>query len=308
MIQIHFKNPKIKTVEKLYYQLGLTKKGKGKQDELRQRPNAVNSWCKANLIMDGKAYSFPEIIKADFNVLTKIKQKIDDKKIVMPDDLKKYMINTLYEKRFPRKDFVDALEVTVCPYCNRNFVNSALDKTMCDLDHFYEKSEYPILAISFYNLVPVCHYCNHTKSTNKIAVSSHDSRFKTDELLTFDFHIRGIDFLNDKQQLGVEIYDAKEISSNIDILKLRELYQIHTDVVQEYIKKVMVFEPGYLNYLANEYKDLFISKEELYRIVFGNYYEEETYGKRPLSKMVSDILVDLLMLYYSIDLKNTSNE
>ncbi len=33
-----------------------------------------------------------------------------------------------------------------------------------------------------------------------------------------------------------------------------------------------MFEPGYLNYLANEYTDLFASKEELYRIVFGNYF------------------------------------
>ena len=177
------------------------------------KPQAVDDWCKANLIIDGKAYSFPEIIKADFNTLTRIRQEIDVNNLAMPDDLKNYMINTLYEIRFPRKEFVDALEVTVCPYCNRNFVNSTFDKTMCDLDHFYEKSEYPVLAISFYNLIPVCHYCNHTKSTNKITYSSHDGRFKTDEMLAFDFHIRGMDFLYDKQQLGIEIYDAKEIES-----------------------------------------------------------------------------------------------
>lgn len=96
-------------------------------------------------------------------------------------------------------------------------MNSALEKTMCDLDHFYEKSEYPVLAISFYNLIPVCHYCNHTKGTNQITYSSHNEKFKTDELLTFDFHIKGMDFLNDKQQLGIEIYGAKEVESNIKI-------------------------------------------------------------------------------------------
>lgn len=307
MIPIHFKNPEVNTVESLYCKLELAKKGKGKQEDLRKKPQAVDDWCKANLIIDGKAYSFPEIIKADFNTLTRIRHEIDVNNIVMPDDLKNYIINTLYEIRFPRKEFVDALEVTVCPYCNRNFVNSTFDKTMCDLDHFYEKSEYPVLAISFYNLIPVCHYCNHTKSTNKITYSSHDSRFKTDEMLTFDFHIRGMDFLTDKHQLGIEIYDAKQIKSNIDVLKLRELYQIHTDVVQECIKKAMVFEPGYLNYLANEYKDLFASKEELYRIVFGNYYDEETYDKRPLSKMITDILRDLILLCHSMDLRDMSD-
>lgn len=117
-----------------------------------------------------------------------------------------------------------------------------------------------------------------------------------------------MDFLNDKQQLGIEIYDAKEIESNVDILKLRELYQIHTDVVQECIKKAMIFEPGYLKYLLNEYRDLFVSKEELYRVVFGNYYEEEAYGKRPLSKMTSDILRDLMMICYSVDLRVETDE
>ncbi len=307
MIPIQFKNPAVNTVESLYCQLGLTKSRNGNQKNLRKKPEAVDNWCRANLIIDGKVYSFPEVIKAEFSTLIQIKQKIDDDNLVMPDDLKNYMINTLYEIRFPRKEFVDALEVTVCPYCNRNFVNSTSDKTMCDLDHFYEKSEYPVLAISFYNLVPVCHYCNHTKSTKKITYSSHNDRFKTDELLTFDFHIRGMDFLNDKQQLGIEIYDTKEIESNIDVLKLRELYQIHTDVVQECIKKAIMFEPEYLRYLSNEYKDLFASEEELYRIVFGNYYEE-AYGKRPLSKMTSDILRDLMLLCYSMDLRNTTNK
>lgn len=308
MIPIYFKNPEVTTIEKLYFNLGLTKKGKGKQKLLRKKPKEVDDWCRVNLIIDGKAYTFPDVIKADFSTLTRIREEIDNKRLVMPVKLKKYMINTLYEIRFPRKEFVDALEVTVCPYCNRNFVNSTFDKTMCDLDHFYEKSEYPILAISFYNLIPVCHYCNHTKATRKITYSCHDNKYKTDSLLTFDFHIRGIDFLNNKQQLGIEIYDSKEIKSNIDVLKLRELYQIHTDVLQECIKKAMIFQPGYLNYLANEYKDLFSSKEELYRIVFGNYYGEDAYGKRPLSKMTSDNLWDLMMLYYLTDLKNMSDE
>ena len=127
MIPIHFKNPEATTIEKLYFNLELTRKGKGKQKLLRKRPKEVDDWCRANLIIDGKAYTFPDVIKADFSTLTRIKEEIDDKRLVMPDELKKYMINTLYEIKFPRKEFVDALEVTVCPYCNRNFVNSTFD-------------------------------------------------------------------------------------------------------------------------------------------------------------------------------------
>lgn len=266
MIPIYFKNPEKSTIEKLYCQLGLTKNGKKTQNELRKKPKAVDDWCKANIRINGNSYSFSEIIKADFSTLTRIKEELDDKKPIMSDELKNYMIDRLYENRFPRKEFVDALDVTVC------------------------------------------HYCNHTKGTNQITYSSHNEKFKTDELLTFDFHIKGVDFLNDKQQLGIEIYSSKEVESNIKFLRLRELYQIHTDVVQECIKKAMMFEPDYLNYLANEYKDLFKSEEELYRILFGNFYEENAYGKRPLSKMTSDILRDLIMTYYSRDLRNISGK
>lgn len=303
MIPIHFKKPEDDIIENLYNKLGLIKMGKGKKKELKKAPKAIDDWCRLNIQIDGYSYSFEEIIKADFNTLTCIKKKIDDNNLSLPIDLKKYMLDTLYKRYFPRQEFVDALEITVCPYCNRNFVNSAYYRTMCELDHFYEKSDYPILAVSFYNLVPVCHNCNHVKGTKNISYSPHDGRFKTDELLTFDFHITGMDFLHDKQQLGIEIYDTNEIKGNIDILKLREVYQIHTDVVQECIKRAIVFEPSYINYLANEYQDLFDSTEEMYRIIFGNYYKEDTYGKRPLAKMSSDIIRDLIMLCYAIDLR-----
>lgn len=108
--------------------------------------------------------------------------------------------------------------------------------------------------------------------------------------------------------MGIEIYDTDVIPDNVVKLKLREVYQIHTDVVQECIKKAIIFEPSYFHYLANEYDELFDSEEEIFRIAFGNYYEEEAYGKRPLAKMTSDILRDLMLLYYSMDLRNVSGK
>ena len=52
-----------------------------------------------------------------------------------------------------------------CPYCNADTVyafkkNNAKQSAVSALDHFYPKSQYPFLALSLYNLVPVCARCN----------------------------------------------------------------------------------------------------------------------------------------------------
>lgn len=60
----------------------------------------------------------------------------------------------------------------------------------------------------------------------------------------------------------------------------------------------MIFNPDNLDYLCTEYKGLFDSKEELYKLVFGNYIDEESFSKRPLAKLMHDIYEDLFDIYY----------
>ncbi|WP_102269604.1 hypothetical protein [Massilicoli timonensis] len=177
---------------------------------------------------------FTIIIKADFETLGKISEKLDELKSFQH---KEFMINKLYLQRFTRNEFVESLGVPVCPYCNRNFVNSAKKRTMCDLDHFYNKDEYPLLAVSFYNLVPVCHSCNHAKGTKNIDYSPHDKKYKTNDLVNFDFYLRSMNFLYNSKDIGVEIEESKQFVRNIKVLKLSEVYQIHSDIVQDCIKR-----------------------------------------------------------------------
>ena len=135
---------------------------------------------------------------------------------------------------------------------------------MCDLDHFYDKETYPILAVSFYNLVPVCHACNHAKASNAISYSPHNTKFNTDDLLSFDFYIGGIDYWVDNKQIGIEIDCSRELESNVQELKLREVYQIHSDIVQECIKKAIMFNPDSLSIAMG------------ILITFGSYMKKDT--------------------------------
>lgn len=257
----------------------------------------INEWCKENIHMNGHSYTFPEIIQADFKTLYAI-TKICDSCVNLPDNCKNFIITKLYKKRFPRMEFMQATGVTVCPYCNRNFVNPATSRTMCDLDHFFSKDKYPILAVSFYNLVPVCHSCNHVKHKAMLSYSPHDLRYKTDDILTFDFFIKDINFLVNPKQIGIEIDESPIMTANIEELKLKDMYQLHTDLIQECIKKSMIFNPVYINYLYHTYNELFESEGELINIIYGNYLNDESYKRRPLSKLTSDIVKNILEILY----------
>lgn len=71
---------------------------------------------------------------------------------------------------------------SVCPYCGCNLIQqfeadpSKPDSTKrsWQLDHFFDKATHPLLALSFYNLVPSCSFCNSTalKGNNPIGTVS----------------------------------------------------------------------------------------------------------------------------------------
>lgn len=59
------------------------------------------------------------------------------------------------------------LHVDVCPFCNRIYTSTLFRGSVrASFDHFYPKSVYPYLAISLFNLIPICDVCNKNKSDN----------------------------------------------------------------------------------------------------------------------------------------------
>ena len=69
------------------------------------------------------------------------------------------------KKEFSKEDFLKALDIKVCPYCNRSYIECIDNndkKTLIkgQIDHFYSKKEYPFLALSRFNLIPCCSDCN----------------------------------------------------------------------------------------------------------------------------------------------------
>ena len=267
----------------------------------RGKIEKIEKWCEKYLNnVDEKKYSFNAIVEALPEELLSIKEYLDKtydvseiKKELLDAKEKCYIVRTLYGdmKTDAKNILLKNLNVLVCPYCNRNYVISDENINTCELDHFIPKSKYPIFASSFYNLIPSCPYCNGKKKEKEFKIYPHAQKKKTDELLRFTYHILGSEYLREKEYLNIklEVLDEAYLEQ-VDILKLEEPYNYHKDIVQDVLKKKQIFSDAYLDSICKEFPKLFESEEDIKELVYGVPVKEDEYGKRPLSKMIHDIV------------------
>jgi len=224
----------------------------------------------------------------DWQELYKILRKeIFDKEYNLWSDRKKYGAYA----------FVKELGLETCPYCNRNYtfiVDSDNGKLRPEIDHFYPKSIYPFLAMSFYNLIPSCSICNHTKG-NQVKKNLENPYELENETYKFTYFPTSIDFsMVEKEQYNFDSFKIELIGNkdNIELFKLEELYKQHKDIVLELLIKKAYYPESYINELAQ----FGFGKDEIYRYLFSNYNQDEDLHKRPLSKLVRDISEELGLL------------
>ncbi|MGG4409242.1 hypothetical protein ABER75_10930 [Niallia taxi] len=260
----------------------------------------INCWFQAN----GSGLSFEDVILADMKSLPKIKNAYSGSTLsaevkYIKDNLystyfansSKYLIDTEYNAA----KLVHKLDISVCPYCNRNFINNVTYanrglKRTSQIDHFYCKEKYPFLAMSFYNLIPSCPSCNHIKSTDRVYYSPYDSRYGSSDLLQFNFIIKSLDFIKDSNQLEITLTPInKRIKSNIEVFRLRSQYEIHKDIVQELFNKKLIYTDARLKEINENFSELFNDEEDMKRTIFGNFFKEENIHKRPLAKLTKDV-------------------
>lgn len=76
------------------------------------------------------------------------------------------------------------------PNATNNYKNKD-GKILFDLDHFYLKSRYPFLSLSFYNLIPCCGLCNSRfRSTKDFNITTHINPYyeSFDDNYLFEFN------------------------------------------------------------------------------------------------------------------------
>ena len=202
-----------------------------------------------------------------------------------------------------RKLLLSAMHVNVCPYCNRQYITSYIEQgtlqATADIDHFYAKDHYPFLAISLFNFVPSCTICNsrlkHTLDFYVIPhINPHNNEFGNRAV----FRLRNISSITCKDELP-DIYiecleNDEELANSIRTFRLESIYNAsHKDFVRDLITKAQIFSDQQLQEYLDLFDGLFQDENEMRRIIYGAYLQNDQLGFRPMSKLSRDILLDL---------------
>lgn len=208
-------------------------------------------------------------------------------------------------KKLPNDNLIEATGADVCPYCNRVFIKNVDGKdgkqVKGQLDHFYDKAQYPYLAILKYNLIPSCPFCNgptgkHSKDAEEEGLVSP---FMLESADTMKFHIdiNGSDFVDmnacaDAISIRITYNNTNDMKNNVRVFHIEELYNSHTDYAAEmYFRNLMRQSEAYKKFVSD--LQLNMSSEDFHRMIFGFSNKEEDICKRPISKFCKDILEDL---------------
>lgn len=248
--------------------------------------------------------SLEKLVKSNFDYIKNLINEYNSKNL----DYSKHEIAKYFKELYYRLDntkIVQALGIRVCPYCNRNYILSFKNKSgpqlTAQLDHFYNKSTYPFLAVSIFNLIPSCPTCNVRKhAKDKDILNPYLDCF--DENATFVY--RGI--LNDHNHL--DFFHEKRI--NLDIIiknnkkqkltkeyskmfNIKELYLEHRDIVSDLLKKEIIYTESYISSFYNNYKDLFDNEKEVIEMILNTNIDKNNMHNKPMTKLTCDIAKQL---------------
>ncbi|MBI3217895.1 MAG: hypothetical protein HYZ44_00115 [Bacteroidetes bacterium] len=204
------------------------------------------------------------------------------------------------KSRYDAYKLADSLDVRTCTYCNRNYTNTVIrndgDKlTRPQFDHYFDKATYPVLAISFYNLIPSCSICNSSvKGTQKMNLADYMHPYLDNNLNDIRFTYKYSLESKSGLRILVKTPPASKASNSVKAFAIEEVYNSHTGELLDLIKTRQYFSDRYLSILSsNLLRDVIVSKEDLYRIVFGTEFDSDNFMNRPFSKFKRDILKEL---------------
>lgn len=321
----------IKDINKIRYsfdkliseEIGLEKstlcKSKQRLEKLYDDSNTVQREAIQPFIDDFKGF----LLQTPFeqNELLKFWNKLDSKLFYDPNQKGKRkttvfgvaILNALKYLSFQKSyaaTIVKETGIKACPYCNAMLtVVQRKTKTKklharCQLDHFFPKEKFPLLSISFFNLIPSCGQCNHAKSSNDVVLGK-DFHLYAQETPTegFLFKLSNISVANylmsrNIEKLSIEFQPGIDgsvlINQNHEAnFNITGLYETQKDVAEELLIKSQSYNPSRITELAHL---MGLPEATVERMIIGTYTNKEDIHKRPMTKMIQDISRQLGMI------------
>lgn len=226
--------------------------------------------------------------------------------------------NEISQKKRRSYYISQSLGTFTCPYCNRHYTITTVSGTKAassgnmkkgsriarpHLDHWFDKSDFPMLSLNIFNLIPCCPVCNSSiKGKTEFRLDTHIHPYLYDKPEP-PFRFKRV--LNPEPKglmrfiVDIDTSDCDEKEKRMaKDLSLAEIYAYHgmleaKDLMDWSIENT----PDYINELFKgtlaKYK---CSVEDAFRIFFGTEYLPTKNLDRPLSKLKRDILIQLGLL------------
>lgn len=201
-----------------------------------------------------------------------------------------------------------------CTYCNRQYTITLKKDgefiTRPQFDHWFPKSVFPLLALSFYNLIPSCSICNSSAKGDQIFSFKkliHPYKRSSPET---DFRFS---YLPDgKGGWKIDLYNLKGVEKEtFEVFKLKDIYNYHYKLEAKDLLDLAIKNNGtYIEWLLNdmEKKEIVPSYKEAYRLLFGTEYDIKKVLDRPFSKLKRDLLITISKLNPNIAILESLNK
>lgn len=248
-------------------------------------------------ITDFKLKDFEHYLSLSGNQEDMIKNKFNEVNKDL-DKLFDYKSFCVPSKNYSAYDLANKLDIPTCTYCNRMYTKTVINEvnkkvTRPTFDHWYPKSKFPLLKLSFYNLIPSCTVCNSgNKGSAVFNLKGHFHPYVKTEHFNYSFSYDHCDYSKFKFKI---ITDNHFSQTSINAFELEEIYKAHEDEIADLRSIRDNYSHTYLDSLRvilNE-TSINLSDAEIYRLAFGVHLEEDKLDRRPLSKMKKDILKEL---------------
>lgn len=197
---------------------------------------------------------------------------------------------------FMVRDFIDSggKGLLVCPYCNRNYVNNRGKALGSEMDHFYNKSKYPMFAISLYNFIPSCSTCNRIKGIKELEINpflrNDTNRIKFD--MTIDVDGYKIDFIHDLNGNVTDKNNIEELKKDVITLRLDKAYEIHDIEIKEMVERERKFGSEYREFLKKIFpEEGFELEKKIDVLIYGDvvFTPDEELVNKSLGKFKKDV-------------------
>jgi hypothetical protein len=221
-----------------------------------------------------------------------------------------------YEKRrsdfYPR--FFYKLGIKSCVYCNAHLTVAiekvvytsvrkrmkSIYKAKFQVDHYWDKADYPCFSVSLYNLYPSCGSCNNCKSQSRLNFLLYNEKSKiVNSPFKFEISPQSItEYLLSRKAEDIKLQFSEPsvtdpFSSFSETFDIQGIYDTQKDLAEELILRAEAYTEQYRRKLKDNYPQLFTTPGIFNRVLLGNYSSEDDIHKRPMAKFTFDIAKQL---------------